>query len=130
MQAAAEEESYSAHHGPAGGSKPGSAGTLYTEGEFHKRSQLVAQALLSEVSTKDGKIKYGIDAIRVEKALSAARQVIESIRKARNSMHKEHEDKQFELAVISAAQALPEEYQQQFLQALELHLAQARSYQS
>jgi len=88
----------------------------------------VAQALLNEIADNQGRIKANADPVRAERALSSARQVIESIRKARDSLHKEHEDQQFESAVIAAAQQLPKECQTKFLSVLEKTLSSATTY--
>ena len=106
----------------------GNGHAVLSEAEFHKKTQLVAQALLEDVSTQNGRLKPGAEPIRVEKALSAAKQVIESIRRARDTLHKAHEDQEFERAVISAAQALPDDYQKVFIAELEKALEKAEPY--
>lgn len=94
-----------------------------TEIEFHDRSMSVAASLLNEVSTKNGKLKGNVDMVRVEKALSTARAVIEATGKARASMRQARDDQIFESAVIAAAQTLERPQQEAFMVALQESLA-------
>lgn len=90
-----------------------------TETDFHARSMSVAASLLNEVSTPSGKLKGNVDPVRVEKALSTARAVIDSTAKARASLRQAREDKIFESAVIAAAHTLERPQQEAFMTALQ-----------
>lgn len=97
---------------------------VLSETDFHLKTQRLAESLLDELTSPNGTLKKGTDLQRVEKGLSAAKQVIDSLARARNKIHEDNLEQKFEEAVILSARELPREHRDKFLENLENHLAE------